>query len=128
MNLRDYIATFGGHIGLITFFSSIIICFTVDNEISLIVNTITLFTLNPYVVHQSYWESKGDYSRISLKWLGKFGTLISLVSLINLIWYSYLVYSNSNSILLAIGIFLFIILILPTILSYIMIKKNEFKY
>ena len=128
MNLRDYIATIGGHIGLITFFSSIIIYFTVGNEMALIINTITLFTLNPYIFHQSYWESKGDYSRISLKWVGKFGTLISLVSLINLIWYNYLVYSNSNSILLTIGIFLFIILILPTILSYIMIEKDEFKY
>ncbi len=126
MNLRDYISTYGGIFGLLTFTISIILFFTTVDEVALIVNTLTIFTLNPYVTFQAYWENKNDLFRVQNMWYGKVGSIISMVSLLNLIWYNYLVYSVSNSILITIIVFLIMMLFIPKLLISLMIREDEF--
>lgn len=127
MNLRDYISTYGGFVGLIAFLTSIVVFFAFNKEVSLIINTLTLLTLNPYFTYQTYWEKQHDLFRVSPIWHGKFSSLISLIYVVNIAWYTYLVYTISNSVILGIGAFLIMILILPKILIYLMIKQDEFE-
>jgi hypothetical protein len=126
MNLRDYISIHGGLIGLFTFTVSIILAIIISNVVALIVNTMTLLSLNPYVTFKAYWEKENDYMHVQSIWYGKIGMLISLVSLLNLVWFNYLIYSVTNSMLLAIVAFLVMILFLPKLLISLMIRIDEF--
>ncbi len=125
MRIYSYFILYGGFTGLITFLLSIIVFALGLKELALILDTITLLTLNPYFTHQAYYTDKMDYLNVSPLWNGKFGSIINLVFLLNFILYSVLVYANTQSALYVIFTIIFLLFIYPKINNWY-VKKNEF--